>query len=112
MLSKSFGPTLLVGCFISMWSQNAPTQTLPRDLQAWKLEYSVEGGFAPLDRHLTLTQAGELTVRNFADQVVGRAPDGLMAKVADFLKVARIDRRAPSPPMPDARTSSLTLSTA
>lgn len=93
-------------CFASLLSY-ANAQAIPHDLKTWTLEYTVDGGIRPLHRALTLTQSGDLTVSNLEGRISGHASSELMAKIADFLKVAKLAR--PSTPGPDQRYASLTL---
>ncbi len=88
----------------------AGAQTLPRDLKTWTLEYSVSGGLAGIHRKATLTQSGELTAENRGSRAAGRASNELMAKVSEWLKVARPAKQKPGPPVPDAMYSSTTIS--
>lgn len=92
----------------------AEAQTLPRDPKVWTLEYHIVGGKAGLDRHLGLTQSGELTVGNFEGRpddshVASHASAELMAKLTEFLKVARKAPSAPGDPIPDAMYRVLTV---
>jgi len=85
----------------------ANAQAVPPNLKTWTLEYSVDGGNTPYHRAVTVTQTGGLTVSYFDDRVTGHASPELMAKITDFLKVAKKAR--PFAPGQDQRYASLTL---
>jgi len=97
---------------------SATLQMLPHDPKVWTLEYRVVGGNAGLDRRLGLSQSGELVVGNFeslaghGSHVVSRAPVDLMAKVTEFLKIARKAPSASGAPIPDAMYRTLTVTAA
>lgn len=91
----------------------ATAQALPRDLKTWAVEYSLTGGIAGLNRHLRLTQAGELNVsansEELGSRITTQASAELVPKIADFLKVAQKARPGLRAPRPDALNTSLAL---
>ena len=92
----------------------AKAQAPPRDLKSWAVEYSLTGGLAGLNRHLRLTDTGELSVSANSESgshISTRAPAQLVAKVGDFLKTAQPERPANAPMHPDSLNSSLALIT-
>jgi hypothetical protein len=97
---------------------SAAPQTIPRDPKVWTLDYSVGGGKAGLDRHLRMTQSGELVVGNFesidgyGSHVASHASSELMAKVTEFLKTARKASPTSGAPIPDAQYRTLTVTAA
>jgi hypothetical protein len=97
---------IVLACAAIMMS--AAPQTPPRDPNVWTLEYRVGGGKAGVDRHLGLSQSGELVVGNFessagyGSHVASHASPELMAKVTEFLKIARKAPSTSGTPIPDA----------
>jgi hypothetical protein len=89
-----------------------------RELEAWTLEYRVSGGIAGLDRHLSLTQGAELSVGNhegregFGSRVAGHASPELMARIGEFIKVARKAPPSQNDDIADALYRSLTVTAA
>lgn len=88
-----------------------------REPKVWTLEYRLSGGIAGLDRHLSLTQAAQLSVGNYeardglGSHVASRASPELMAKAGAFFKVAH--RASPSRnDIADAIYRSLTVTSA
>ena len=67
-------------------------QPIPQDLTQWALEYSIAGGQPALNRHLRLTQAGEMNVSanspDLGSHIDGHASDDVVSKVKAFLKAA------------------------
>ena len=88
-------------------------QALPSNLKTWTLEYSLTGGIAGLNRHLRLTQDGNLTVSANSEPLGSRisrpASAGLMAKIAKVLSSAQIEASTYGTPIPDALNGSLAL---
>ena len=88
-------------------------ETRSRDPKTWTLEYSLTGGIAGLNRHLSLTETGELDVSAGSEpsgnHINAKASTEVMAKIADFLKLAQIAGPASPGPMPDALYRSLAL---
>ena len=91
----------------------ATGQAPPRDLKAWTVEYGLTGGIAGLNRHLRITQAGELNVsansEELGSHITTHASGELMARIAGFLNVAQKARPASRGPTPDALNTSLAL---
>jgi len=91
----------------------AIAQALPHDPKTWALEFSLTGGIAGLNRHLRLTQAGELSVsansEELGSHITTHASTEVLAKIAGFLKGTRKARPADGGPKPDALNTSLAL---
>jgi hypothetical protein len=70
---------------------NASEHTLPLNLRTWKLEYTLTGGIAGVNRHCVLTHVGELTAddERIGNRASGAADEQLMKKVKAWLPVAR-----------------------
>ena len=94
----------MVGCSSALLD-SAAAQSPPRDLKEWNIDYVIGGGFAGIDRHLTVASDGVIVVADrfgAAERVEGRAPREFVTKIAAFLKVARDAKPPKSPPMPGA----------
>jgi hypothetical protein len=91
----------------------AACQQRPQPLGDWKVEYSVSGGFAFNRHYVTVTRGGELAAGDTAlhDAIVARAPETLIAKLGTLLNSARPATQAARPPMPDAISVAVVLTT-
>ena len=92
----------------------AAAEALPRDLKTWAIEYSAVGGIAGLNRHLRLTESGELDIAfqpgEYASHVRTHASPELVKRISDFLGVAQKQRQSSRKPIaPDALYVSLAL---
>jgi hypothetical protein len=108
------GSMLLAACLAG--APGLASAEAPPVPQVWRLEYSLTGGRGGLNRHLGLTQAGDLTVENYPrsasqeTRIDRHASSDLMARTTRFLESARAAPRDPAhPAIPDALDRSMTL---
>jgi len=91
----------------------AGMQSPPEDLKSWTVEYSLTGGIAFFNRHLRLSNTGELTVSANPDTsptlIRTHAPAELVVKISGFLKNAQPERPTSGPIPPDPLNMSLAL---
>lgn len=92
----------------------AAAEALPRNLKTWAIEYSAIGGIAGLNRHLRLTENGDLDIAfqpgEYASHVSKHASPELVKRISDFLGVAQKERPSSGKPIvPDALYVSLAL---
>jgi hypothetical protein len=90
----------------------SPPGTSPAQL--WMLKYSVEGGIAGYNEHLTLNQEGEVEVRSYQSQFRFTVPSKKLADIRQM--VQQLDASAfkpvpPPPEMPDMIYSPFTITT-
>jgi len=108
-----FGRLLMamLACAPALFEPVAATQSLPRDLSAWSVDYVVIGGIAGITRQVTVASGGSIVVqdRYAADRVEGHVTPDVVAKIAGFLRVARDEKAPTGPPMPDAAGVGLTV---
>src|SRR5438552_16075145 len=80
----------MVGCSSALLD-SAAAQSPPRDLKEWNIDYVIGGGFAGIDRHLTVASDGVIVVADRcgpAERVEGRAPGEVVTRIAGFVNVA------------------------
>ena len=119
MIRRLGGACAIVGTMIvtALCARAAPEstspQSLPRNLSEWTIEYGISGGLAGIERRLTVSSDGAVTVadRYAAERVERRAPAELVSRIATFLANAHDEKASKRGPMPDAISRWLTATT-
>jgi hypothetical protein len=95
---------LIVAAFTRV--NGASGETLPHDLDAWQVDFTITGTIKGLAERLTLDQSGNLIAGGLAggigSRVEGRASPDLLAAVNAWLQVARPEKPDDGPPIADA----------
>lgn len=86
-------------------ARGASGEAIPRDLDAWQVEFTIAGTIQGLAERLTLDQSGNLIAGSLpgraGSRVEGRASPELLATVKAWLQDARPEKADKGPPIPD-----------